>query len=677
MCSDYTDSRNLLAGWSTGPFSQQLSILCLLAVTVCIKVVHANALTNRITGFIPESLLLICLGAGIGALMVYVLPEELDGGFWRITPEVFFHYLLPATVLDAAYNLYNRSFGETIVAVVVYAVVATVLNMLLIGAVLIGMEYVGLFSSGGFAFGTRVLLLYASFIVAVDPVAVLAIFQEIGVDASLYYLALGESLFNDAVTLVLYKILTQFLTAPSVTHKDILIGVGAFFTISLGAIVVGIVMGAAACLLTKHVTRFELFFLLSIAYASYVLTDVLGWSGLVALITCAMVEAAYAFHNVEENTLNTIRCVTHQVSELCEGIIFLLIGVKVVEKHLFWHMTFNLWSLLACLLVRALVVFLLTFYLNRFDLNFSIITLTDQFILSYGGLRGAVALSLAIMVDREKLNGSSRHVYDTLVTSTLFTIVFTVGVMGPTMRPLVRVLRVKLAERKTISLVRELTGRMIDEMTAGVESMVGRVGRNALRAWFVRLDEEYIRSFLQRDPDTYNAGIVRVYAEMALILHHASLQPPNRAAAMMRNLPMTIQTRQIELMLREQRKSQRARRRMLSTTNSFLMVGHFRRRNAAIACNNYGVGGGNKDCVCERRIYGYPLVEIPKFLEAKKALVLSMSSQVADSGNTGMSTSTAASSEGRNTSTVFQRITTSTEDNTNTEEENEQKHAPA
>lgn len=68
----------------------------------------------------------------------------------------------------------------------------------------LGMSLWAVGQTGLFECNTPILemFLFSALISAVDPVAVLAVFEEIHVDEVLYIVVFGESLLNDAVTVV-------------------------------------------------------------------------------------------------------------------------------------------------------------------------------------------------------------------------------------------------------------------------------------------------------------------------------------------------------------------------------------------------------------------------------------------------------------------------------------------
>uniref|UniRef100_A0A0R3TC21 Sodium/hydrogen exchanger n=1 Tax=Rodentolepis nana TaxID=102285 RepID=A0A0R3TC21_RODNA len=528
----------LLVAWLPEEVAQFISFNLMVSIVLILRVIN-YVIKSAFTSAIPESLIAIFAGSIIGSLMRNT--EIRMSYFWEFTPTLFFMILLPFCIIDAAYSLYNRTFADCVVAIISYAVFATVLNMILIGTLLIIAEQIGFFKAEGFKFGPQVLMFYAATIVAVDPVAVLNVFYEIGVDPNLYYLVLGESLLNDAVTVALYKIVNEFLDSREVTIRDVLIGIAAFFTINAGGILVGIILGVLSCILTRIPTRLEVVFLFIGNYSAYLLGDALGWSGLVCLITCGMVQSSYAFHNLSSEDAVTCRRMAHMLADICETMTFLLIGMKMTSNELYWHTSFILSQLIVCLVVRSVVVFGMTWCLNKYDMNYSRITVTEQFILAYGGLRGAVALSLVYLGDTENIDQGQHGVHKILITATLFTILFTVGFMGPTMRPLARLLRVKLAAKQEISLMKELNERIIDEVNSGLEVITGHMGWNRARDWFLKVNEKYIRKVLQNDPQFRNQKIVKVYQDMALVLHQASLNP-KKAHVLLEELPVNVRT---------------------------------------------------------------------------------------------------------------------------------------
>lgn len=148
-----------------------------------------------VSSIVPESCLLIVVGLLVGGLIKGVgeKPPILKS-------DIFFLFLLPPIILDAGYFLPLRPFTENLGTILIFAVVGTLWNAFFLGGLMYavcqlggpGLNHIGLLAN----------LLFGSIISAVDPVAVLAVFEEIHINELLHILVFGESLLNDAVTVV-------------------------------------------------------------------------------------------------------------------------------------------------------------------------------------------------------------------------------------------------------------------------------------------------------------------------------------------------------------------------------------------------------------------------------------------------------------------------------------------
>lgn len=102
---------------------------------------------HHVTYIIPESALLICFGFILGVIIWASNTLHL----FKLTPTVFFFYLLPQIILDAGYFMPNKLFFRNIGTILVYAVIGTLWNTVSLGFTLWGCQ------KGG-AMGTRMLV---------------------------------------------------------------------------------------------------------------------------------------------------------------------------------------------------------------------------------------------------------------------------------------------------------------------------------------------------------------------------------------------------------------------------------------------------------------------------------------------------------------------------------------
>ncbi|CAB3220111.1 unnamed protein product [Arctia plantaginis] len=393
----------------------------------------------KLSKMFPESCLLIFVGVLIGALLLSTHSVHVQ----PLTPDTFFLYMLPPIILDAGYFMPNRLFFDHLGTILLFAVVGTVFNTLTIGASLWACGQTGMF---GRTTPLLDMLLFGALISAVDPVAVLAVFEEIHVDEVLYIVVFGESLLNDAVTVVLYHMFEAYTEmGPSrLVYTDVLAGLASFLVVAVGGTCIGVVWGFATGLVTRftHEVRvIEPIFIFVMAYLAYLNAEMFHMSGILAITFCGITMKNYVEGNISHKSHTTIKYTMKMLSSSSETIIFMFLGVATVNNNHDWNTWFVLLTIVFCSVFRIIGVYIFSTVANKFRLHK--LNRVEKFVMSYGGLRGAVAFALVLLIDPEIV-----ELQPMFVTTTIAVIYFTVFIQGITIKPLVKILNVKTAEKR-------------------------------------------------------------------------------------------------------------------------------------------------------------------------------------------------------------------------------------
>ncbi|XP_052653201.1 sodium/hydrogen exchanger 5 isoform X4 [Harpia harpyja] len=450
-------------------------------------------LSRKVTSIVPESCLLILLGLGLGGIVLAVAKKA----EYQLEPNMFFLFLLPPIVLDSGYFMPSRLFFDNIGAILTYAVVGTLWNSFTTGAALWGLHRAGLMADPGVEAGLMDFLLFGSLISAVDPVAVLAVFEEVHVNETLFIIVFGESLLNDAVTVVLYKVFNSFVElGPAHIHAtDYMKGVASFFLVSLGGTAVGLLFAFLLALITRFTKRvriIEPLFVFLLAYVAYLAAEMVSLSSILAVTFCGICCKKYVEANISQKSRTTVKYTMKTLASSSETIIFMFLGISAVDTSKWaWDTALVLGTLLFILLFRAAGVVLQTCVLNRFRLI--PLDRIDQVVMSYGGLRGAVAFALVILLDRTKVKAK-----DYFVATTIVVVFFTVIVQGLTIKPLVTWLKVKRSDHHKPTLNEELHEHAFDHILAAVEDIVGHHGYHYWRDKWEQFDKKYLSQLLMR-----------------------------------------------------------------------------------------------------------------------------------------------------------------------------------
>ncbi len=323
---------------------------------------------------------------GIGLLISAIFPEQIPG---LVSSEIILSLLVPPLIFEAAFHLRLDDLRRDLGFILLLAVPGVILTMLVVG---------GLISLANIGISIQFAMVFGALIAATDPVAVVALFRRLGVPKRLQVLLEGESLFNDGTAIVMFNI--TLAIAGVLAHGESTItvdsGVGMwvaeFLKVAGGGVLTGVVLGMFASQIIGRIddALVETTLTTVLAFGSYLIGEhVLGVSGVLAVVAAGIVNGNVGPQGMSATTRVVVFNFWEYAAFLANSFIFLLIGLAIDISDLAKNLPAIGIAILAVLLARALGIYGLSLF-NRG------ISSKWKHVMYWGGLRGAIALALAL-----------------------------------------------------------------------------------------------------------------------------------------------------------------------------------------------------------------------------------------------------------------------------------------
>ena len=312
----------------------------------------------------------------------------------QLTKQLIFTAFLPPLIFEAAINLRWTELKREMPVVLILATLGVVLSAALTA---VGMHYLA-------RWVWMSALVFGVLIAATDPVAVIAIFKETRVHGRSRLLVEAESLFNDCTAAVAFTLVLGFAGGQGIG----VLGVAkSFLVIVVGAVVCGVVV-SFLCLLLAGATDdhlIEVTFTAVAAYGSFLLAEHFHTSGVLATLTAGLIIGNVGHLSISSKSREAVEQFWEYVAFFTNSLIFLLIGMRVAVQSFTAFLSAAIIAILLVTLGRAFAIYpvCLLFIKSKLRVNTK-----HQHILFWGGLRGALALALALglpaeMVGREEI----------------------------------------------------------------------------------------------------------------------------------------------------------------------------------------------------------------------------------------------------------------------------------
>ncbi len=489
---------------------------------------------------LPYTVLLAIVGVAIGTASSFLLYTPLTSAFDDIVrpvvnlpfnASIFLVVFLPLLLFHAALTIDVREIAADWAPILTLAIVAVFAAAAAIGFSLSWAAGVPLTAA----------LLLGAIVATTDPAAVVAIFRELGAPARLTRLLEGESLLNDAAAIVLFSVLVGMLADGA--HTDFEAGAARFAEAFLG----GVVLGMAGGRLFGAILPFllgsrlaEATLSMALPYIVYLLGELFDVSGVVAVVSAGLTAGAIGRVRLAPDNWLYLERVWEQMGFWAGSLIFVSASTLVPRllTGIHWeHAWFVLIAVAAALVSRAAVLFGLLPLLSALHLS-QRVSGAYKLAITWGGLRGAVTLALALAVtENNRIDPEVKNAIAVLATGF---VLFTLLVNGLTLRPVIRLLKLDRLSPLNQALRNKVLALSLADVrdavreTASEYEIAPEVTRTATGPLDRRIDELASQPDLEQaisDRDRIRIGLVALAnRERRIILDHHAQRTVSSAA---------------------------------------------------------------------------------------------------------------------------------------------------
>jgi CPA1 family monovalent cation:H+ antiporter len=378
------------------------ALLLLIAAVVAM-------LTRRLR--LPYSVGLVA--AGIFLALVPFAPKV------SLTKDLIFNVLLPPLLFEAAFYIHWQLLRRDFSVIIVLATLGVVLSACVTA---LGMWFLARWQ-------WPAAVVFGVLIAATDPVSVIATFKQARAHGRLLVLVEAESLLNDGTAAVLFSVVVAMVSGQRFTSLAIIAEL--LRTIGGGVLCGGAVALGALLLSGKtndHLV--EITFTTVAAYGSFLLADHFNLSGVLATISAGLIMGNFAsFGTISDRGKEAVQAFWEYAAFVANSLVFLLIGMHEVHQDFVGIWLPGVIAIAVVTLGRAVAIYPCCFLFSRSTHS---VTMKHQHILLWGGLRGAVALALALGLPPQLPQREN------IITISFAVVAFSIFVQGLTMPPFLR-----------------------------------------------------------------------------------------------------------------------------------------------------------------------------------------------------------------------------------------------